>query len=85
MHPTTSRLLSRHCFHSLPLVACNITEDLHWQPAAIENIAIPKTRSLCRDFNRFKPLAPTKLCALPSAAKRSGGGSNPAKAINQLW
>jgi hypothetical protein len=50
MHPTTSRLLSRHCFHSLPLVACNITEDLHWQPAAIENIATPKTRSLCRDF-----------------------------------
>jgi hypothetical protein len=53
MHPTTSRLLSRHCFHSLPLVAC----DLHWQPAAIENIAIPKTRSLCRDFNR----SPLKL------------------------
>jgi hypothetical protein len=46
-------LLSRHCFHSLPLVAC----DLHWQPAAIENIAIPKTRSLCRDFNR----SPLKL------------------------
>jgi hypothetical protein len=23
---------------------------LHWQPAAIEKIAIPKTRSLCRDF-----------------------------------
>ena len=27
-----------------------VIEDLHWQPAAIEKIAIPKTRSLCRDF-----------------------------------
>jgi hypothetical protein len=36
-----------------PFVAAGglyIIEDLHWQPAAIEKIAIPKTRSLCRDF-----------------------------------
>ena len=36
-----------------PFVAAGglyIIEDLHWQPAAIEEIAIPKTRSLCRDF-----------------------------------
>jgi hypothetical protein len=36
-----------------PFVAAGglyIIEDLHWQPAAIEKIAIPKTRFLCRDF-----------------------------------
>jgi hypothetical protein len=36
-----------------PFVAAGglyIIEDLHWQPAGIEKIAVPKTRSLCRDF-----------------------------------
>jgi hypothetical protein len=36
-----------------PFVAAGglyMIEDLHWQPAAIEKIAIPKTRSLCRHF-----------------------------------
>src|SRR5262249_33025892 len=36
-----------------PFVAAGglyIIEDLHWQPAGIEKVAVPKTRSLCRDF-----------------------------------
>src|SRR5262249_9542666 len=42
------------CSRDIVSIRCRwwlyIIEDLHWQPAAIEKIAIPKTRSLCRDF-----------------------------------
>jgi hypothetical protein len=42
-----------------PFVAAGglyIIEDLHWQPAGIEKIAVPKTRSLCRDFKSSRTI-----------------------------